>query len=217
MGEVRERKVRSDKKISIKPTIDLELYECVSRIHYITTTPLKDVGELICKKGLYSKKVMDHLSQYFRKNITCNDIAYIGNPKLMSERSRKRKASDTTRIDIRFTQKVAEQIKDLAYALDRTPSTAVAMLLEASIKNTDVVEEYISTFVEEVLDKNRKKQLKEVLHYINHDNPYKSEDEILTFSQLISHILDDAIDKTVNARIAISDWLDRMVDDDGED
>ncbi|MFE4029238.1 hypothetical protein ACFX4N_24075 [Priestia sp. YIM B13551] len=217
MGEVRERKVRSDKKISIKPTIDLELYECVSRIHYITTTPLKDVGELICKKGLYSKKVMDHLSKYFRKNITCNGIAYIGDPTLMSERSKKRKASETTRIDIRFTQKVAEQIKDLAYALDRTPSTAVAMLLEASIKNTDVVEEYIGSFVEEVLDKNRKKQLKEVLHYINNDNPYKSEDEILTFSQLISHILDDAIDKTVNARIAISDWLDRMVDDDGED
>ncbi|MEK1828812.1 hypothetical protein AAAC51_06585 [Priestia megaterium] len=56
MGEVKKRKIRSDKKQSIKPTVDLEIYECIARINHITRTPMKDVGEYICQRGMFSKK-----------------------------------------------------------------------------------------------------------------------------------------------------------------
>ncbi|MEK1828811.1 hypothetical protein AAAC51_06580 [Priestia megaterium] len=63
---------------------------------------------------------MDHLSKYFRFNLSINNVAYIGNPDHVPERSRKRKAGETLRLDLRFKQDFADKIKTLAFALDRT-------------------------------------------------------------------------------------------------
>lgn len=208
MGETK-RKVRSDRKKDVKPTVDIELYECVSRISHITKTPIKDVGEIFCKHGLYSKKVIDNLSQYFRRNIQFNNTLYMGNRELLSERVTRKPSENRTRITIRFRQEVYDHISDLAYALDRTVSTTVAMLLDAAIRNTDILNQYVGEYVDEVLDDNRKKELRHVLKYINKNNPY--EDEV-TLYHLINNIMDKAVDKTINARIAIDSWLDQVID-----
>ncbi|MDA6082696.1 hypothetical protein OSJ97_24410, partial [Escherichia coli] len=61
----KDRKTRSDKKRDVKPTISIDLKNCIYRLSYITNTPVKDVIETICEKGLQSRKVMEYLSEYF--------------------------------------------------------------------------------------------------------------------------------------------------------
>ena len=67
--ETKKRKVRSDKKRDVKPTISSNLKHCIYRLSYITSTPVKDVAETLCEKGLRSRKVMDYLSTYFRRDL----------------------------------------------------------------------------------------------------------------------------------------------------
>ncbi|MEB9310261.1 hypothetical protein P4I99_33175 [Bacillus cereus] len=48
-----ERKVRKDKKVDIKPTISVDLKECIYRLSYITNKPVKDGG--LCSNGTKSR------------------------------------------------------------------------------------------------------------------------------------------------------------------
>ncbi|MES9681645.1 hypothetical protein ABWK22_01690 [Gottfriedia acidiceleris] len=204
--KVSDRKIRSDKKKDVKPTVNLGLYDCVSRISFITNTPMKDVGEVFCTHGLYSEKVIEYLSKNFRRDYTFNSTIYRGNRELLTRRVKQRSDS-TTRVTIRFTQEVADKLADLAYALDTTVSTATALLLNASIKNTDIVNEYVLRHVEETLDAKRMRQLYAVLEYVRKQNPYS--DEEITMSQLVSYIMDGFQGQKHNAKLTIESWLDK--------
>lgn len=203
------RKTRADKKIDVKPTVDVQLYECVSRISHITNTPIKNVGELFCKNGLYSKKVIDHLAKQFRRDYRYHNTLHMGNPELLSER-RKKKSFETTRITMRFPQDTYNDLAELAYALDMTISSTASLLLHASVQNTDIVNEYISNYVEDTLDENRKKQLKLVLQFIRKENPYEYDE--ITLSQLISYIMDNFMDKSRNVKKAVENWLNQYAE-----
>ncbi|MCY9308786.1 MULTISPECIES: hypothetical protein [Bacillus subtilis group] len=209
--EKRTRKVRSDKRRDVKPVVDLELYDCIARISYITNSWMKDVGELFCKNGLYSKKVIDHLSKDFRRDYRFDNTFYIGNPDIVSERARK-KSGTTKRLTIRFLQDTYDDLADLAYSLDVTVSTAASILLHASIRDTDIINEYISNFVEDSLDPNRKKQLQLVLEYTQKENPYPNDE--VTLAQLISYIMDEFMGQSRNIKKAVETWLDRFIDKD---
>lgn len=211
MGKTRERKVRSDKKKDVKPTVDLDLYECVSRISHITNTPMKDVGEVFCKNGLYSKKVIEHLSARFRRNYNFNNTLFIGDKELVSERIKK-KSNATRRLTLRFKQETYDDLADLAYAMDTTVTTAASILLHASVRNTDIVNEYVGNYVEDVLDENRKKQLRLVLDYIRKENPYQTND--ITLAQLISYIMDEFMGQSRNIKKAVEDWLSKVIEED---
>lgn len=119
------RSTRSDKKRDVRPTIPVTLKECIYRISYITNTPVKDVCVDICEAGVVSKKVMEHMSVYFRRQIWLDQTLYRGdlaNASIKSEIP----AGQKERITMRFSQRSFENIRTLGYALDVTPTTAVA-------------------------------------------------------------------------------------------
>ncbi|WP_077324093.1 hypothetical protein [Virgibacillus siamensis] len=199
-----ERKIRSDKKRDVKPTIPIQLYECVSRISYVTSTPMKDVGELICKKGLYSTAVVEYLSQYFKRDYWANsNVLYTGDmehagyaaPRGMSKR----------RMTMRFLQKDHDKLVRLAYSLDITTSAATGLLLEASVKNTNIVNAFILNYVKKELDPKRMKQLREVLKFINKNNPYQEE---ITLGAFISMLMDEVKETTFTLTESLKKWLD---------
>ncbi|MCM3068585.1 hypothetical protein M3568_19950 [Priestia flexa] len=76
--EEKKRKIRSDKKRDVKPSLPIDLKECVYRLSYITNTPVKNVIESICISGLASSKVMDYLSNYFRRGFSFGSTVYMG-------------------------------------------------------------------------------------------------------------------------------------------
>lgn len=75
------------------------------------------------------------------------------------------------RFTARFTQSTYENLSSLVYALDVTPSKATALLLEASTRNTNIINAFVKTYLHDYLDSMRIKELKQVLKYINKNNP----------------------------------------------
>ncbi|MGM0924637.1 MAG: hypothetical protein ACQEWW_26215 [Bacillota bacterium] len=202
--EKKNRKTRSDKKRDVKPTISINLKDCIYRLSYITNTPVKDVAEILCEKGLQSRKVLDYLSQYFRRNLQYSNTVYMGD---MGRESLQRKVQSgkNERITIRFSQTSYENIHALSRALDVTPSKATALLLDASIRNTNLLNAFVKTYLHEHLDKTRMKELKQVLNYIKKNNPYNEE---ISWFALLSIIFEDFKHNTANIKEVVHNWLD---------
>jgi hypothetical protein len=201
--ETQKRKVRSDKKRDVKPTISSNLKHCIYRLSYITSSPVKDVAETLCEKGLRSRKVMDYLSTYFRRDLKFANTIYLGDFERESLQ-RKVQAGKNERITIRFTQSSYEHISSLARALDVTPSKATALLLDASIRNTHLLNAFVKTYLHDHLDGNRMKELKEVLKYINKNNPYQEE---ISWFALLSMIFEDVKESTGNVKDIVHHWM----------
>jgi hypothetical protein len=200
-----QRKVRSDKKRDIKPTISAELKNCIHSLSYITNTPVKDVGETLCEKGLQSRKVMEYLSQYFRRDLRFLNTIFIGNLERESLQN-KYQSGKNERITIRFSQTTYENISNLAQALDVTKSKATALLLDASIRNTNLLNAYVKLYLHENIDQARMKELKQILKYINKNNPYKEE---ISWFTLLAMIFEDIKDSSVGIKDKVHTWMDK--------
>lgn len=202
----KNRKVRSDKKRDVKPTIDSDLYETISRLSYITNRPMKDIGADLSYEGMTSKKVLDNISVYFRRSIWVNEhLMYKGDITRAGYRVIKRKGGERERLTMRVTQPFHDRLTDLAYAMDLTVSSATAVLLERAVKDTDIVNRYIKMFVEEQLDPQRLKELKSVLKFIRKNNPYEEE---ITFAMFINFLVEEFKDSTKNIKQVVDAWLD---------
>lgn len=207
MREVaKKRKERSDKKIDVKPTISMPLKESIYRLSYVTNTPVKDVAEAICEAGLTSKKVMNLLSIHFRRDYRIGNTFYLGDldrPSLQKQRIEGKRE----RITIRFTKRTNEILKALAYALDCTPSKSTAILLEASVCNSNFINDFTKKYLQGQLDENRMRELKKVIHFINHNNPYA---EKVSWATLLSYLYDDLKMGANSLSSTLSDWIDNM-------
>jgi len=196
------RKVRSDKKRDIKPTVPLELKECVDRLCYITNRPIKDIAEEICICGLNSRKVIELLSENFRRNYTFRSTVLMGDlsrDSLQKERIKGIKE----RITIRFTQDVYEKINSLSYSLDVTPSKATALLLDGTFRNGEFINQYLEKHIVQELDVNRQRELKAILKFINKNNPYNKE---VTLSALVAYYFDEI----KSGLISFQDFIERL-------
>ncbi|MFS0882759.1 hypothetical protein [Metabacillus niabensis] len=203
---IKNRKERSDKKRDVKPTISTELKNCIYRLSYITNTPVKDVVETICEKGLQSRIIVENLSQYFRRDFQYKNTIFIGH--LERKFSHKEHQSGKKeRITTRFNQTTYEDIKRLSDALDVTPSKATALLLDVSVRDSNLLNAFVKTYLHGKLDKMRMKELKQVLQYVNKNNPYQ---EDISWFTLLSIIYEDVKDNTVNVKDAIHGWMDKF-------
>lgn len=204
--EARQRKIRSDKKRDVKPTISTELKNCIYRLSYITNTPVKDVAEIVCEKGLKSGKVIDYLSVFFRRDLKFSNTVYMGDYSRESLQ-RKKQGGRNERITIRFNQETYENINALSAALDVTPSKATAILLDASVRNTNILNALVKIYLQGNVDNVRMKELKKVLLYINKNNPYN---EDISWFTLLSMIFEEVKENTTNVKETIHNWLDKF-------
>lgn len=205
MEKTKVRKIRSDKKRDVKPTVPLSLKECVERLSYITSLPIKDICEDICESGLHNKIVIEYLALNFRRNYLFSNSTsnvFIGDlekPSIQNEKILGMKE----RITIRFKQATYEEINRLAYALDVTPTKATGLLLDSTIRNSDFINKFLEKHIIQKLDVGRQKELKAVLKFINKNNPYNKE---ITISALVAYYFDEI--KT--GLFSFTDFVERM-------
>lgn len=201
----RQRKVRSDKKVDCKPTVPVELKECIYRISYVTNTPVKDIAEIICVSGLKSKKVIGLLSDYLRRDLQIGNTFYIGD--LDRESLQKMKNTKTERITTRFNQNDFESIRALAYSLDVTPTRAAAILLDKTIHHTNIVNRLAKEYVSGHLNESKMKELKKIIYYINRNG---SSSEKISWVNLLSYFYDELKDGSVSMSKTISNWIENI-------
>lgn len=182
-----ERKVRSDKKRSINPTVSLELRDCIYRLAFITETPIKDVIADILIEGSRRKKPMDHLSRYFIRDVRIGNSLYMGDNQRMAV-NRQSSSGKTVRISTRVAQGMYSDLEGIAYSMGSSVSKACALLLDATIRDVAFVNEFVRKYIEANVDAERMKELQKVLKYINAGNPY---DERMSWPTLLSYLVDE--------------------------
>lgn len=198
------RRVRSDKKVDCKPTVSMNLKECIYRISYITMTPVKDVSEEMCLKSITSKKVIEYLSVHFKRDFRVNNTYYMGDINRETIQSYK-KGESTGRITIKFQNKDYEKIRTLAFALGVTPTKATSILLETSLMKTNFINSYAKQYIKETLDDKRMKELKKVMGYINQNT---NSDEKISWSSILSFVYDEIRTTTNTVNQAFNKWID---------
>lgn len=201
----KERKTRNDKKRDVKPTISADLKNCIYRLAYVTNKPVKDVVATICEKGLHERSVLEYLSKYFRREFKFMNTLYLGDLERESLQ-KKYQSGKNERVTTRFNQNTFETLNALSNALDVTPTKATALLLDASIRNTNLLNNFVKEYLHSNIDDNRMKELRLVLKYINKNNPYNEE---ISWFALLSLIFDEIKENTQNVRQTINKWLDR--------
>ena len=143
------------------------------------------------------------MSTYFTRNLQFNNTLYMGDP-LKKINIKKIQGVQKKRVSIRFRSADYERIRSLAFAMDVTNSTATAILLDASIRNSAIVNRYLQQHIEANLSEGRMRELRQIIRFINRNNPY---DDAFTFSELISMIYKDCKQGALNIGKALEEWI----------
>lgn len=199
------RKVRADKKREIKPTVPIQLKDIIYRISYVIDTPVKDIVEEICVRGLESRHIITKLSSNFKRNARFQNTVFIGH---LENRSLQRmeKGIITGRVTSRFKQPNYENLVTLAFALDVTPTRAASLLLEATIKNGDIMNGYLQKHLSKKLDYNRMAELRKIIHYIN---DHSNREEKVSWLALLSYIYSELKSNAASFADTINDFIDK--------
>lgn len=168
---VDERKTRSDKRLQVAPTVPTVLKEKVECLSTILGAPVKLIGEALCYEGVHIIEVIDLLSPHFVKSVRIENSIFFGNP---DKKPMGNYTGRTGRINIRFTQTNYSDIELLADLMDCTPSRATALLIDASIRCSYVVETIVRDYnYKESLSNGDIERLNKLMNWIANDNPYK--------------------------------------------
>lgn len=179
-----QRKVRSDAKKDVKPTLPIELKDAIYRLAYITKTPIMHVAEQLFLHSIYDVKINESVSVYFQRQVRINNILYRGS--LSNTAVTKRtKESKSERIHFRVTKGAYETLAVFAYALSCSHAKACALLLEECIHDADFISNYVENHLEGDLSSERMKELREFMHYVNDG------EDVHSWASLLSYITDE--------------------------
>lgn len=186
VGEPKQRKTRSDKKMDVKPTISIELKDSVYRIAFIKKQAVKRVCEELVWHGLYgNKEILKGLSHYFKRTIQLQDTIYRGD--LENETLYDVTGEKNERISFRVTQAVHEFLYNLSYILNCSVSKVAGVLIYEAITDGAFIESYLQSYLNS-LDTPRKKELKQLIQYI------KSEiGDQYSLADLLSYLIEEPI------------------------
>lgn len=207
MQKGRVRKVRSDKKREVKPVLRIELKDAVYRLSYITYTPVKDVCEQLCIYVMNEKRIIEHLSQYFKRDIRLGTTLYMGN--IGNKTVSKRDSGVKSSVTVRFKQNAYDSIAVLSYALDCTPSRTVTLLLGIAMRNTEFVNRYVQKYLDGHLSEIQMRELRGVLKYVNHTSDVKQ-----SMMSILGAVLDEVSAPVTRVKDAVSEFLSGIKDKD---
>lgn len=144
MKEGKGRKVRSDKKRDVKPTISTFVKESLYYYAYLVGLPVKDAAYLLIKKGLRDDVVLQQFRHLFISNFHIENRLYIANredgPVKVNYRGTNGK------VTIKFTNETYEELRKLAFAIGLTPTTTAALMLRKTLFTPEFMEEHIKQF-----------------------------------------------------------------------
>ncbi|MBG9479379.1 hypothetical protein ABE60_18220 [Lysinibacillus sphaericus] len=192
---------RSDKKRDVKPTLKLDLKDAIYRLSHITYAHVKDVCPILCMKVIKDRKTIEHLSQFFKRDLLFDTTIFRGH--ITNQTIEKRLNAPGERLTTRFTQREYSSIALLAFALDCTVSRATAILLEISMSEVRFVNAYIKEYLHHELSESEMREFKEILRYVNRNGESHH-----SWASLLAHVVDEVGSPVNRIKEAISSFID---------
>ena len=136
-----ERKERVDKKVDVKATISTVLKVQLYDFAFLCGEPVKNVAERLITQGMTSQYVMEVYSQWLRRDFICGKTIGIGHPERPTLKVKTE--GETGKVSMRFDRYQYDRLKDLAYALDITPSATASILIRLTTKHSEFMVRFI--------------------------------------------------------------------------
>ncbi|EGQ21296.1 hypothetical protein HMPREF9372_3333 [Sporosarcina newyorkensis 2681] len=181
------RKVRTDKKKSINPTVSCELRDCVYQLAFIVDEPIKNVIETLLINGSRRKNSMNRLSAYFIRDVRIGNTVYMGDNERANFNTRSNPGS-TMRISTRVSQEFYRDLEGIAYAMGCSVSKACALLLDATLKDAEFLNEFVGEYIKNNITPDRLEALKWIMKDLNASNPHG---EKVSWTALLSYLVDE--------------------------
>lgn len=180
----------------------MELKDAIYRLSYITKTSVKDVVEQMILHSINSRKIVDDLSKYFRRQIHMNDTIFRGNIEM--PRIAKREEGEREQVTTRLKQRDYEIVSALAYALDVSPTRVCAILLDAAMHDYDFINSYVRKYLTTELTPGQLNELQQILLFVNNDDEVE---EKLSLADLLSRIVNEVSAPITKLKDTVNDFI----------
>ena len=137
-----ERKERVDKKVDLKATVSAVFKVQISDLAFLCNEPLKNVAERLIIQGMVSRDVAEEYCKWLRRDFIYGKSIGIGHEDRPTLKVKFE--GETDKVSMRFEKYHYDRLKDLAYALDNTPSATASILLRLSTKESAFMHRFIN-------------------------------------------------------------------------
>jgi hypothetical protein len=141
VDKIGSRKMRSDKKVDVKPTISDKTKRQVYKFSELCELPVKDVAQQLIEIACTSSLILEEINQWFRRDYVCPPAIHKGD----IDRPRLKIISneETGKLNTRLSQENYDQLCDLSYSIDLPPTTTAAILIKRTLHNREFMFDYV--------------------------------------------------------------------------
>ncbi|MCQ6563872.1 hypothetical protein NNL21_34960 [Paenibacillus mendelii] len=173
----------------------------VSRISYICDLPMKSVGELLCRDGFQSRKMLEEIRVYFRRDLVYEDNHYCFGDS--TKDPFRIEDIGSQRLFMKFYEFEHQRFAALAYALDCSVAMATSLLIRTAIKRKDIMYPILGDQIRKDLDIKRTKQLRELCRFLDARSP----DDFITIPVMLAHAIDKCVQEGKKVKRTLQEWI----------
>lgn len=151
------RKIRSDKKREVKPTVSVYIRNNICSLANIVGSSAGDAGLAIISKGFHNDDVMRQFQPLMISNFNIDNRIYVGNRENGPVKINYR--GSTAKLSIKFPMDIYEDLRRLAYSIDLTPTTTAALMIRKGMFCDPFMDEQKQLYLNRCHDDEQKTEL----------------------------------------------------------
>lgn len=190
------------KKREVKPFVDVKKKDVIVKLSFLTGLSIKAISEDLCNHAIDSDFAI-RLAPHFKRSIKIKKLQFAAqeNPLPIS----KPQVEEIERISLMLSEPIYEYAYSLSYATGISVPKVVAAMIEFSMNDIKFFNDYVSKYLSQKIDPERKKVLQSIMEDINNnfENDY-------SIAALLFYIADEIkeIDQSIEGSLkeVVSRW-----------
>lgn len=167
------RKVRSDKKRDVKPTVSTYIRNNICTLANIVGVSTGDAALILISRGLHNDDVMRLFQPLMLSNFDIDNRIYVGNRENGAVKINYR--GSTVKVSIKFPGDVYEDLRRLAYSIGLTPTTTAALMIRKAMFCEPFMDEHKRMYLKFFKNDDQKLELVRFIAGLEHSIPKKKE------------------------------------------
>lgn len=167
------RKVRSDKKRDVKPTVSTYIRNNICTLANIVGLSTGDAGLILINRGFHNDDVMRLFQPLMISNFDINNRIYVGNRENGPVKINYR--GSVAKVSIKFPAEIYEELRRLAFSIGLTPTTTAALMLRKGMFCEPFMDEQKRMYLSYCKSEDQKLELVRFIAGLENSIPKKKE------------------------------------------
>ena len=151
------RKVRSDKKRDVRPTVSIYIKRNLQTLKRITGLSLQDVSLTLVQNAICNDDVLRELQPFMLSNFVIENRVYIGGRE--GEPIKMNYRGETGKVPVKVPNRLDKDLRRLAYSIGLTPTSTTALLIRKAMFNETFMESHKYLYLQHIEDREQVEDL----------------------------------------------------------